>query len=482
MKVKYTLALSVIAILSLAEAAMAADDLASAFKEGNVTGELRAYYINKAYTGDEYWRDGLAVGGKLGFITAPVSGISAGALLYSTNKVDSISPITKKNDKTLFNSNDKGYTYLGEMYINYQKNNTVFKIGRQRLDTPLIGSDDASRMLPNLFEAAVLTNTDISDTKIIFGQVTRIAYGTASNAFGPYAYNLDLPTSSTNPYPGAKLGTQALAYGYGAIYDPTKKSNGYHGMTAQVDYQNGDFQSMSGGAFGGNVSQEGVTMASVVYEGVPHTKLQLWDYYLQDLFNTLYAQGDYSWKCLLNPAVKMTASAQYMQQNGVGSKEVGTIDSKYYGFQLQSHYQDLLIKVGLSATGSNLNAVNNGGVIAPWGGMNSFTYTQSTRDQYFADTKSYKLLTGYDFKNLTGYDFEASVSHARYMIGTDNDYVPGTTWNAKETDLDIKYNVESVKNLQVWLRSNYQRNFAPATATTNTVNNNEYRLEVNYKF
>ena len=54
--------------------------------------------------------------------------------------------------------------------------------------------------------------------------------------------------------------------------------------------------------------------------------------------------------------------------------------------------------------------------------------------------------------------------------------------NAKETDLDIKYNVESVKNLQVWLRSNYQRNFAPATATTNTVNNNEYRLEVNYKF
>jgi general stress protein 26 len=133
-------------------------------------------------------------------------------------------------------------------------------------------------------------------------------------------------------------------------------------------------------------------------------------------------------------------------------------------------------------TGSNLNAVNNGGVIAPWGGMNSFTYTQSTRDQYFANTKSYKLLTGYDFKNLTSYDFEASVSHARYMIGTENDYVPSTTWNAKETDLDIKYNVESVKNLQVWLRSNYQRNFAPATTTINTVNNNEYRLEVNYKF
>jgi hypothetical protein len=482
MKVKYTLGLSVIAIFSLAEATMAADDLASAFKEGNVTGDLRSYYINKTFLGDDYSRDGLAVGGKLGFITAPVSGISAGALLYSTNKVDSISPISKENDKTLFNSNDKGYTYVGELYLNYQKDNTVFKIGRQRLDTPLIGSDDDARMLPSLFEAAIFTNTDISDTKIMIGLVTRIAYGTLSNAFGPSAYNLDLSTSITNKYPAQKLGTQALAYGYGAIYDPSKKNNGYHGMTAQIDYQNGDFQSMSGGAFGGNVDQEGVTMASIIYEGVPHTKLQLWDYYLQNLFNTLYAQGDYSWNCLLNPVIKMTASVQYMQQNGIGNNEIGTVDSKYYGFQLQSRYQDLQIQVGYSATGSNLNATNNGGVIAPWGGMNSFTYTQSTRDQYFSDTKSYKLSIGYDFKKLTSYDFEASASHAEYMIGTENDFIPGTTWTAKETDLDIKYNVESVKNLQVWLRSNYQRNFAPATATANAVNNNEYRLEVNYKF
>ncbi len=55
--------------------------------------------------------------------------------------------------------------------------NTNIKIGRQVLNTPLAGADDA-RMLPNLFEAAVLSNTDIENTTLIAAHVTRETVGT----------------------------------------------------------------------------------------------------------------------------------------------------------------------------------------------------------------------------------------------------------------------------------------------------------------
>ncbi len=63
-------------------------------------------------------------------------------------------------DPTLTGLDGENYAFIGQAYLNYEFGNTNVKVGRQRLDTPLIGSDDA-RMLPNLFEAAVLTNTDI---------------------------------------------------------------------------------------------------------------------------------------------------------------------------------------------------------------------------------------------------------------------------------------------------------------------------------
>ena len=54
----------------------------------------------------------------------------------------------------------ENYAFIGQAYLNYKYENTNFKGGRMRLDTPLAGADDA-RMLPNLFEAVVLSNTDM---------------------------------------------------------------------------------------------------------------------------------------------------------------------------------------------------------------------------------------------------------------------------------------------------------------------------------
>ncbi len=89
---------------------------------------------------------------------------------------------TTSYDPSLTGRNGEDYAFIGEAYLNYAFGNTNIKVGRQRLDTPLAGADDA-RMLPNLFEAAVVSNTDIEDTTLILAHVTRETTGTFSNIY-----------------------------------------------------------------------------------------------------------------------------------------------------------------------------------------------------------------------------------------------------------------------------------------------------------
>ena len=77
------------------------------------------------------------------------------------------------------------YIFIGQAYLNYAFGNTNIKAGRMRLDTPMAGADDA-RMLPNLFEAVVLSNTDIEKTTLIAAHVFRETIGTFGNVYGTY--------------------------------------------------------------------------------------------------------------------------------------------------------------------------------------------------------------------------------------------------------------------------------------------------------
>ena len=67
--------------------------------------------------------------------------------------------------------------------LTYARGNTNIKVGRQKLNTPLAGADDA-RMLPNLFEAAVFITHDIEDTTLILAHITRESVGTFGNVYG----------------------------------------------------------------------------------------------------------------------------------------------------------------------------------------------------------------------------------------------------------------------------------------------------------
>lgn len=449
--------LSLVAVSMLATTgSFAADDLASAFKEGKASGQIRAFYINRDYTfanstgavtsNKDFDRDGLALGGKLGFETAPVYGVSAGAVFYTTNAMDASSGTVAKNDTTLFDrdtaGNRKNATYLGQAYVQAKLGNTLVKVGRQQLDTPLAGSDDA-RMLPTLFEAAVVINSDIKDTTLIGAHVTRIAYGTFANG-----------------YSGGEL---ALVSGYGN----------------RTDYKVGTFQNMGKAALGDTAKDSGVTAAAAIYKGIPGLTVQVWDYYAHEILNAIYAQADYSWKCLLNPAATMTGSVQYIKESDMHDT-LNLSSAPYYAVQLATKAGSFNAAAAYSATGKNNSASFGGSVISPWGGMPAFTQGMVTRHQFFKDTTAWKVSAGYNLKDILGQDITASAYYASFKVNSANNYTDKVT--TTEPGFDVTYNNAGIKNLQLRLRGNFPNDFRKNLTTAETTSWKEYRVIANYNF
>lgn len=432
------ISLSFITVTLLSSSAIASDSLAEAFSNGKVSGQIRSFYIDRTYEGTvENNRNSLAIGGNLGFETEAINGVSIGAKFYTTNPLDlhSDSMSSATDDPSLFGDGFQGYSMVGEAYINYKKNNTNVKIGRQKLNTPLAGADDA-RMLPNLFEAVVLSNTDVKDTTLIAAQVTRESVGSFGNVYG---------TSSQ----------LSLQSGYGL---------GYKEAT------NGHFSDMGVVALGAGTDTNGVTALAAIYKGIPNLTLQAWDYYADDILNAIYLQGDYG---IDAGGAKLKLSVQHINQSDTGDKLAGEVDSQYTAVKLGASVKDLSGYVAYSTTGSSDTAQANGGVLTPWGGIPAFTQGMVTRHMFFADTDTTKVAATYKLKDL---GVSATAYYASFDIGSKNSYKHGEAWKAKESGFDIKYKPAGVKNLNLRLRANYPKDFAPGLEWS------EYRVIANYNF
>lgn len=430
--------------LSLLAAALvvnsyAADDLAGMFKEGKASGQIRAFYINRDISYSDstagYTRDGLSLGGYLKYETGAWNGLSLGAAFYTTNKLDNRSSVSKENDATLFDSStSNGYSTLGEAYVEYKNGNTTFKAGRQKLDTPLAGSDDA-RMLPNLFEAYVLSNTDIKDLTLIGAHVTKICYGTFANGYG-----------------GNEL---AVTSGYG-LYAP---------------YDSGHFRNMGEAAIGDDTN--GVTAVAAIYSGIPGLKLQVWDYYAHDILNAVYAEANYGWSM---SGMAPYVGVQYINETDIGSNDViDKVNSDFIAAKAGVKVGNLDVYGAISHNSSDDSATINGGTITPWGGMPAYTQGMVTRHQFMAGTDAWKLSGTYNFK-----DMGANVSATLYYTSFDVEGFTGSYTSGKTTEpgFDVIWNPEAVKNLQLRFRGNFPDDYKKS----NGYSWDEYRFIANYNF
>lgn len=437
----------------------AADSLEAMFSEGKVSGQIREFSIGREYvytdSTKDFYRKANAIGGHLKYETAAFSGLSLGAAFYTTNGFLDNHPTGDKTfDPTLLGVNNQGYSILGEAYLQYSRGNTVFKGGRQVLNTPMAGTDDA-RMVPNLFEAYLLINKDLPDMTIILGQVNRFAQGT----FG-------------RVYSNANLQNQVLSVTSGySFVDP--------------DNQVGDFVNMGTYAVGKNTS--GVSVGSITYTGVKNLKVQAWDYYAYDLLNAVYADTSYSWTCLLTDSVKPFAAAQIIKENSVGDKYAGEIDSLYWAGKFGFKVANFTVYGAYSQTTANEkdDSPLKHAIVTPWGGMPAYTQGMVTRHMFLAGTKAAKAYGGYDWNSL-GLNLSTGFYYASFDVdeGVNSDSSPtnGYTYgDASEWGLDFIYYPEYVKNLQVRFRGNFPSKFYTA-ADGSTVGWNEYRFILNYNF
>ena len=410
---------------------------------GEIFGQSRTFYIDRTYSGAiNNNRNSLATGGYIGYKTPNFNGFTAVVAAYGTygfdiHDEDADVIGSASYDPSLYGGEFDNYAFIGQAYINYAFGNTNIKIGRQRLDTPMAGADDA-RMLPNLFEAAVLSNTDVENTTLIAAHVTKETVGTFGNVYGA-------------------AGALSLQSGYGL---------GYKLGT------NGDFADMGEIALGEGTNTDGVTALAVIYTGVEGLKLQAWDYIAWDILNAVYLQADYGWNCLLSDSVKMKASVQYINETDIGDALAASVDSNYFAAKLGASFDGLSGYFSYSAT-SDSDGTMNGGIITPWGGMPAFTQGMVTRHMFFADTDTWKAAATYKFEDL---GLKATAYYVEFDIGQANTYKPGQAWTASESGFDIQYDVAAVKGLNLRLRANYPRDFAPG------LDWDEYRLIANYNF
>jgi hypothetical protein len=434
--------------------AMGADDLAGMFKEGKASGQIRMFWVDREYqgtAGNKTHRDATAIGGYLKYETGDLKGLSLGTAFYTTNGLFLESPRDDytQNDMTLLGPDNENYSMVGELYAQYKRGNNTFKGGRQKLDTPITGSDDA-RMTPNLFEAYLLTNKDVPNTTLIAGHITRFAQG----SFGR-VYNHRETSAATS-----KLLSVTSGYSYVNSLDQT-----------------GSFVNMGTYAFG--QSTNGVSILSATYTGIENLKLQLWDYYAHDIANIVYGEANLDWKCFISDNIKPSAGIQIIKQNDVGDSYAGELEGLYaagkVGFQINNF--DLGFAYSQTAKNSATDSKLKNAIITPWGGMSAYTQAMVTRHMFIAGTKAYKVNGGYNFKDL-GANLTTSAYYTEFDMDPNSGY--GLERTASEAGFEAIYYPEDVKNLQLRFRGNFPRSYAESSS--GTTGWSEYRFIANYNF
>jgi len=460
---KKHIALSAIAVALLGSLSLqAAEDLSSMFSEGKTSGQIREFSIARYtnYNNEAAKTDidqiSHALGGHLKFETADFKGLSFGTAFYTTNRIGGLS---KKNsdgtegpNNTVLGWDANGYSILGEAYLQYKIGKTTFKGGRQKMNTPLIGADDA-RMIPNLFTSYNLSNTDLAGLQFTLNHTTEMAQGTFSNAYG--------------------LG--------GSIIGATA---GYRAVPGEGP---GDFSNY--GTYAVGESTAGITSVSVTYTGIEGLKAQLWDYYSHDILNSVY--GDISYKMKMDSVTPFVA-AQFIKQNSVGDKllknasfsDTGEVDSMYYGIKAGASIASFTAYVAYSETGANSDAdvAKDGNaknaIILMSGGYPIYTQGMVTRHMTFAGSKAMKLAASYSFKKM-GPDVKAVAYYVNVDLDKNNGY---TSFDeTQEKGFDIIYNTDFVKNLQLRLRGNYVTDWS-GSSTADGRDWSEYRFIANYNF
>lgn len=170
--------LSLVTLLSagLATCSFAADTLEDAFKNGKVSGELKSYYFDHD-TGSAS-ASILTTGLTLSYVTDSLYGFNFGTTVQAN-----YAPSSDDDAKSMYKYDMYGSgAVLSEAYLGYTGHSTNIKIGRQFFKTPAVAGS-GSRMIKESFQGASVFNKSLPNTTLMAGYVNKW-HGRTSTVMG----------------------------------------------------------------------------------------------------------------------------------------------------------------------------------------------------------------------------------------------------------------------------------------------------------
>lgn len=180
------------------EAGVESGSFGEALKKGTFTAALRTFYFDRSFDEGKTGKanaKALTFGGIIKYESASYYGLKFGLAHYSSTRLGNVFTREEGKGTSILGREGENLAFLGEAYLQYDIGNTMLKVGRQQLATPLMQNHDL-RILPSVYEAAILRNKDIPDTMIEIGFVDRYTG----------------LTSKENSFLNKKTGKDGLAY------------------------------------------------------------------------------------------------------------------------------------------------------------------------------------------------------------------------------------------------------------------------------
>ncbi|HEX5328967.1 OprD family outer membrane porin [Sulfuricurvum sp.] len=458
-------------LLGTAVFASAADDLASAFKEGKLDGRLRAQYFatdwdnNSAATGKGATDAiGMAIGGSLNYKTASLYGFSAAAGLYTTQNPGGWTEVSDgagaTTSKDLFSRDisrptsapvstayGKGYAVLAQAYLQYDIAKTKLKAGRMLMSNPWISPND-TKMIPIAIEGFEALSNDVPNTTI------QIDYADKIKERG-MTYFANMADTGDTP--------DKIAAYYTTHYGTAQ---GQHGDAPDV------------------------LSVGIKNKSIDSLELQAWVMHWADLVDEGILEANYALEA--GDAI-VSFGGRYIKQNDKGAGAIilpktnnydgdQSVDTSLFALRTAVSYGAAKLTLATSHTSSD------GDLIAPWRGFPTDGYTRSmTQTDWNANTRAYKGQLDYDFNGLvSGLSsvlsyayYDRDPSKKPYQSMTDRAYQNGDT---HQTNLDVMYKLSgSWKGTEFKVRLMNQDNDKTALYAKET-SNREMRLEANYFF
>ncbi len=413
-------------------------------KKGKFSGHLRSFSmatINHENLQDYYAQ---ALGGGIAYESAIFRKFNFKVSNYYVYEVgsnltitDSITGQKDRYEVTLFDvenpTNRNDLDRLEELYIRYNTKQSKVTYGRQVVNSPLINPQD-SRMRPTLFHGFWWANTSIPKTTLELGWLYKCSPRSTIKWF-------DLASSI-------------------GVYSQGVNPNG-----SKSNYRN-------------NVQSAGILVAGATtnFKKIG-LKIQAWDYYVDQIFNTAFAQIDYT------PALdksknpnKLIVGLQALAQNAIDdggntdpNKTYFVKNGKSFAYGGRLGFGNNLTQVTMNYT----NITDDGRFLFPreWGREPFYTFLTRERVEGCGNVKAYMLSYTQVFK---GQNLKTSLGIGYYELPD----VKNTALNKYglpsyvQANVDVRYSIKKgfYKGLDMqWILA-YKKNEG------NIYNNEKYRI------